>query len=219
MTPVNSAAKIVGHLRRWLTGEEVTTDSSCSAENVSGRCGTCTCNLVPSSELHYRGRSYSDCCTALCRNRHLDADGARERSYSVTSRRMTSQVWRRLGPHTHHMSSGSAWCSDRKSDVRAILEEDGEPCRCCEPVCCCERCFVYVDDRPPLLPPPYSELMLIGHCPDVATKLIDNEPSVTSNTADVTDQVTGVSEACENHILLPTDNCRPDTGQTVSALF
>jgi len=220
MTPVNSAAKMVSHLRRWLTGEEVTTESSCSVENVSGRCGTCTCNLVASSQLHYRGRSYSDCCTTLCHREHLDVD-ARERSYSVSSRRMTSEGWRKLRLRTHHTSSGSTWSSSQQSDVRAILEEDRELCHCCEPVCCCERCFVYVDDRPPLLPPPYSEL-LIGHCADVMTKSVDNEPSVTVNAADVTDQVTVVSEAGENRTSLPTETCLPDIGQlsdTVSAVF
>jgi len=212
MTPVNSAAKMVGHLRRWLTGEELAADSSCSMENVSGRCRTCTCNLIASSQLQYRGRSYSDCCTVSCRSGHLDPD-ARERSCSMSSRRTTSQGWRRLGLHTYHTSSRSAWSSDRQS---AVLEEDRELCRCCEPVCCCERCFVYVDDHPPLLPPPYSELMF------GPPKPINNEPSVTVNTADVTDHVSVVAEAGGNRTSVSTETCPSATGQlshTVSAVF
>ena len=199
MTPVNSAAKMVGHLRRWLTGDEVTADGSCSAENVSGRCGTCTCNLVGGVPLQYRGRSYSDCCAVPCRGGHLDAE-SRDRSCSVSGRRMSlSRGWRRLGLNTYHTSSGSVWSSDRSSDVQAVLEEDHELCRCCEPVCCCERCFVYVDDRLPLLPPPYSELT-VEHCTDVAAKVID-KPSVTVNTADVT------VDADDNHPSLSADIC------------
>jgi len=219
MTSVNSAAKMVGHLRRWLTGEEVTADSPC-VENVSARCSTCTCNSVASSQFVYRGRSYSDCCSTSCQSGYQDQE-ARERSCSVSSRWTTSQDWRKLGLHTYHTSSRSAWSSDRQSSVHALLEEDRELCRCCEPVCCCERCFVYVNDHPPLLPPPYGELLLGGGT-DVAAKLINSEPSVTADTADVTDQVTIVAAADDSRTSLSTKPVPSATGQlddTVSALF
>ena len=183
MTPVNSAVKMVGQLRRWLTGDELSTDDHRSVENVSGHCSSCSCKSVTDSELQYRGRSYSDCFAAsrLGGQRGVDV---RERSCSVSVGETTSRGLRRLGPQTHQTVSGSSWSSGRPCET---LEEGQELCHCwsrsVEPVCCCERCFVYIDERP-LLPPPYSDLVCIEHC----AGLTDTELVMTVNTADETDQ-------------------------------
>ena len=218
MTAVTSAAKMVGQLRRWLTGEDVTGDSRHSVENVSGHCDTCTCDLA-TNKLQYRGRSYSDCCATSCRSRCQDA-AVRERSCSVNSRQTMPQGSKRLSSQAYHASSG------RHQGVREVLDEDRELCRCwsgsVEPVCCCERCFVYVDERPPLLPPPYSELMLLECYADLAKRLTNTEPSITANTADIRDQVTIGAEASVNCTSSSTETYQSATGQysvTVSTVF
>jgi len=223
MTSVTSAAKMVGQLRRWFTGDEVITNSHHSVEIISGQCGTCTCNSATNT-LQYRGRSYSDCCAASCRSGCQDA-AIRERSCSVNSRQMTSQSSKRPSSMAYQ-SSRSARSSGRQRDVREVLDEDHELCRCwsgsVEPVCCCERCFVYVDERPPLLPPPYNELMLLEHCADLAKRLTNAEPSITVNTADVTDQAMIGAEAAVNHTSTSATTCQSVTGQsrvTVSTVF
>ena len=182
MTAVTSAAKMVGQLRRWLTGEESATDGD-SVETVSAQCSTCAHNSG-ADKLQYRGRSYSDCCAASCRSGSRDT-AVRERSCSVNSRWMTSQSSRRVGgSRSCQTSSGTAWLSGRQRDVREVLDEDSEHCRCwsgsVEPVCCCERCFVYVDEPAPVLPPPYTELMLLEHYADLAKRLTSKEPSITA---------------------------------------
>jgi len=184
MTAVSSAAKMVaGQLKRWLTGDdEATAEGHSLTENVSAdrSGGTCT--------LQYRGRSYSDCAAASCRSRQNAA--TRERSCSVNSRCLTSQGSKRPGsracPTGRHRGGG----------VREVLDERSELCRCWsgseEPVCCCERCFLYTDQPPPLLltPPSYSELMLLERYADLAKRLTSIEPSVTIvSTADVTEHV------------------------------
>jgi len=213
MTPVTSAAKMVGQLRRWLIGDEVISDSH-SAENVSGHCGTCTCNSA-TNKLHYRGRSYSDCCTTSCRCHNTTV---RERSCSVNSWQMTSHGSKNLSSRTYQTSSGSTWSSGHRRDVHDVLDEDREPCRYCsesvEPVCCCERCFVYVDERPPLLPQPYSELMLLERCADLAKRLTDTEPSITVNAADATDRVMVGAEAAIDCTLSSAETCQSATVQS-----
>jgi len=205
MTAVSSAAKMVGQLRRWLTGEESVTDGD-SVENVCGQCDNCARNSA-ADKLQYRGRSYSDCCAVSCRGGSRDT--IRERSCSVNSRWMTSQSSRRVGSRSCQTSSGTAWLSGRQRDVREVLDEDPELCRCwsgsVEPVCCCERCFVYVDEPAPVLPPPYTELMLLEHCANLAKRLTSNEPSITAvNTAAKTDQVMNTAEAAVNCTSLET---------------
>jgi len=214
MTAVTSAAKMVGQLRRWLTGDEVANDSPHSTENISGRCGTCECNAT-SGKPQYRGRSYSDCCAVSCRSGCPD-EAVRERSCSVNSRRMTSYGSKRVGSRSCQTSSGSASLSGRRRDVHEVLDEDRELCRCrsgtVEPVCCCERCFVYIDEPPPVLPPPYTELLLLEHCADLAKQL--TKPSTTVNTADVTDQVTIATEAAANCTSSSAEISHLPTGQS-----
>lgn len=211
MTPVTSAAKMVSQLRRWLTGDDVTADSHHSVEGVSRHCsGSCTCNCA-TDKLQYRGRSYSDCCAASCRGDCQDV-AVRERSYSVNSRHMTLQGSKRLSSRAYQTSSGSTWSPVRQRDVREVLDEDRELCRCwsgsVEPVCCCERCFVYIDERPPLPPPPYSELMLLERCADLAKRLNNAEPSITVNTADVSDQEMIAAEAAVSRTPSLAESCQ-----------
>jgi len=195
MTAVSSAAKMVaGQLRRWLTGDdEAGADGDNSVENAADRRGgTCACH-----RLQYRGRSYSDCASASCRGGGQDT-AARERSCSVNSRCLTSQGSKRPGSTSGRQHRGG---------IREVLAEDRELCRCWsgseEPVCCCERCFVYVDQPPPSLPtpPPYSELILLERYADLAKRLTSTEPSVAAvSTADVTDRVITATEAAADSI-------------------
>jgi len=214
MTAVASAAKMVGQLRRWLTGEDVAADGDNSVESMSGPYGTCACNSA-TSRLQYRGRSYSYCGAASCRSGCHDA-AVRERSCSVNSRWMTSQGSRRMGLRVCPTSSGNGSASVRQRDVREVLDEDGELCRCwsrsVEPVCCCERCFVYVDEPPSVLPPPYSEVMLLERCADLADRLTNSKPSITVNTADVTDQLP--AEATVNCVSSSAETCQLTTRQS-----
>ena len=217
MTPVTSAAKMVSQLRRWLTGDDVTADSRHSVEDISGHCGgICTCNSA-TDKLQYRGRSYSDCCPASCRG-ECQGVAVRERSFSVNSHQMTLQGSKRLSSRAYQTSSGSTWLSVQQRDVHEVLEEDRELCRCwsgsVEPVCCCERCFVYIDERPPLLPPPYSELMLLERCTDLAKRLNNTEPSITVNTADVSDQVMVAAEAAVSCASSSGETCQSAGGQS-----
>ena len=223
MTAVTSAAKMVGQLRRWLTGEESVTDGD-SVESVCGQCGTCARNSA-ADKLQYRGRSYSDCCTASSRGGCQDT-AVRERSCSVNSRWMASQSSRRVGSRSCQTSSGTAWLSGRQRDVREVLDEDSELCRCrsgsVEPVCCCERCFVYVDEPAPVLPPPYTELMLLEHYADLAKRLTSNKPSITAvNTADKSEQVVmNTAEAAVNCTSVETCPLTPaQSDVTVSPIY
>jgi len=220
MTPVNSAVKMVGQLKRWLTGDEGAADSHHPVEKVSCQCSTCACSST-SGELQYRGRSYSDCCAVQCRAGHRYGDG-RERSCSVSDQRRPSHGCRRLGPPGCRTSLRTPW----SSGVGDLLEEDRELCHCLsgsvEPVCCCERCFVYVDDRPSLLPPPYSQLLLLEQCADLAKKLIDADPSAAANSVIVTDRVMGDGDTgnkCESSSAKNRQSSVSPTSAAVSDLF
>lgn len=212
MTPVTSAAKMVGQLRRWFTGVDDTADSRQSVEEVFCHCPTCTCN-----KTQYRERSYSDCYAAQYRCKCQDVTSIRERSCSVNSRQAMSQGLRKHSSRTYQTSS---WSSSQQRDVRKVLEEDQELCRCTdEPVCCCERCFLYVDKPSPLLPPPYSELMLQERCAILAQRLNNMEPSIAVSTADVRDQVIS-TEAAVNFAssLSSAETCQSASGQPVTVV-